>query len=153
MWSNYDNLREFISQKKLNLRQARWALKLVVYDFEIFYCPSKKNSTNKSLRRSNYEGVSLLNTRLLPTLQNKLALSFDENSLAQSKREASIDLVFIFQNELTLSFGEKSLTQSERETLDDLALVLQLVEVFTNDAKISRPWSRKKVFDELASLF
>jgi hypothetical protein len=137
MWSNHNNLRGFISQKKLNLRQVRWALKLAIYDFEIFYRPSKKNLTNESSRRSNYEEVSSLNTRLLPTLQNKLALSFDENSLTQSERETLDNLILIFQNELALSFGEKSLAQSEQETLDDLALVLQLVEVFTSGAKIS----------------
>jgi uncharacterized protein YdeI (YjbR/CyaY-like superfamily) len=75
---------------------------------------------------------------LLLTLQNKLTLLFNKNSLTQSKREASIDLIFVFQNELTLLFGEKSLTQSERETLDDLTLVSQLARVFTNGAKISQ---------------
>ncbi len=94
--------------------------------------------TNELLRRSNYEEISSLNTRLLSTLQNKLALSFNENSLAQSKRKASIDLTLVSQNELTLSFDEKSLAQSEREALGDLALILQLARVFTSGAKISR---------------
>ena len=94
--------------------------------------------TNRSSRRLNYEEVSSLNIRLLSTLQNKLALLFNKNSLTQSKREISIDLTLVFQNELTLSFDEKSLAQSERKTLDNLALVLQLVEVSTSDAKISR---------------
>jgi hypothetical protein len=94
--------------------------------------------TNKSLKRLNYEEISSLNTRLLLTLQNKLALLFDKNSLAQSKQEASINLTLVLQNELTLLFNEKSLAQSEREALGDLILVSQLVEVFTNDAKISR---------------
>jgi len=79
-----------------------------------------------------------LNTRLLSTLQNKLALSFNEDSLTQSKRKTSNDLILVFQNELTLSFNEKSLAQSERETLDNLTLVSQLTKVFTSDAKISR---------------
>jgi len=90
------------------------------------------------LRCFNYEEISSLNTRLLLTLQNKLTLSFDKNSLAQSKRKTLVNLILIFQNKLMLSFGEKSLTQSEREILDDLALVLQLVEVLTSDAKILR---------------
>ncbi len=84
-------------------------LKLIVYNFEIFYRLSKKNSTNKSSKRLNYEEVSLLNTRLLLTLQNKLTLLFNENSLTQSRRETSINLTFVFQNELTLLFDEKSL--------------------------------------------
>ena len=80
----------------------------------------------------------MLNTRLLLTLQNKLTLSFDKNSLTQTKRETLINLTLVFQNKLTLSFGEKSLAQSERETLSDLTLVLQLARVFINDAKILR---------------
>jgi hypothetical protein len=99
-------------------------LKLVVYNFKIFYRLSKKNLTNKSLKRFNYKEISSLNTRLLLTLQNKLALLFNKNSLMQSKRKASINLIFISQNELTLLFDEKSLAQSEREILSDLALVL-----------------------------
>jgi len=94
--------------------------------------------TNKSLRRSNYEEILLLNTRLLLTLQNKLALSFNKNSLAQSRRKISINLVLVFQNKLALLFDEKSLAQSERKTLNDLTLVSQLVEVFTSNAKILR---------------
>jgi hypothetical protein len=74
----------------------------------------------------------------LSTLQNKLALLFDKNSLAQSKQEILIDLTLVSQNELTLSFNEKSLTQSEREALSNLTFVSQLVEVFTSDAKISQ---------------
>jgi len=90
------------------------------------------------LKRFDYEEISSLNTRLLLTLQNKLTLSFNKNSLAQSKRKTSINLILVFQNELTLLFNEKSLTQSERKTLDHLTLVLQLARVFTNDAKISQ---------------
>ncbi len=89
-------------------------------------------------KRFNYEEVSSLNTRLLSTLQNKLTLSFNKNSLTQSKRKILIDLIFVFQNELTLSFNKKSLTQSERKTSSNLILVLQLVEVLTNNAKILR---------------
>jgi len=57
-------------------------------------------------------------------LQNKLALLFDKNSLAQSKREILDNLTLIFQNKLTLLFNKKSLAQSEQEVLDNLTLVL-----------------------------
>jgi hypothetical protein len=65
-------------------------------------------------------------------------LLFDKNSLTQSKRKTLINLILVFQNKLTLLFDEKSLAQSERKTLSDLILVSQLVEILTNDAKISR---------------
>ena len=75
MWSDHNNLWNFMKQKKLNQRQARWALTLTVYDFEIFYKSKKTNSANESSRRSNYEKTSTLNIKLLPSLQSKLALS------------------------------------------------------------------------------
>ena len=63
-----------MKQKELNFRQARWALKLVAYDFEIFHRAGKLNPTNAPSRRSDYEDLSPLNIKLLSTLQNKLAL-------------------------------------------------------------------------------
>jgi hypothetical protein len=94
--------------------------------------------TNRSSKRLNYEKISSLNTRLLLTLQNKLALLFNKNSLTQSRQETLINLTLVFQNKLALLFDEKSLTQSEQETLDTLALVLQLAKVLTSNAKISQ---------------
>ena len=90
------------------------------------------------MRRPNYEEISSLNTRLLSTLQNKLTLSFGENSLTQSKRKTLVNLTLVSQNELALSFGEKSLAQSEQKISNNLALVSQLARVFTSDAKISQ---------------
>ena len=89
------------------------------------------------LRRLNYEEILSLNTRLLLTLQNKLTLLSSEDSLAQSKRKTSINLVFISQNKLALLSSKKSLAQSERKTSNNLVLVSQLTRVFTNNAKIS----------------
>ena len=63
-----------MKQKELNFRQARWALKLVAYNFEIFHRVGKLNSTDTSSRRLDYEDSSPLNIKLLLTLQNKLAL-------------------------------------------------------------------------------
>ena len=75
MWSDHNNLRNFIKQKKLNQKQARWALILIVYDFKIFYKSEKTNSADESSRRLNYEKTSTLNIKLLSLLQNKFALS------------------------------------------------------------------------------
>ena len=63
-----------MKQKELNSRQARWALKLAAYDFEISHRAGKTNPADPPSRRPDYEGVSPLNTKLLPTLQNKLTL-------------------------------------------------------------------------------
>jgi len=84
-------------------------LKLIVYNFKIFYCLSKKNSTNNLSKYFNYKEILLLNTRLLLTLQNKLALLFNKNLLTQSKQEILIDLALVSQNKLALLFDKKLL--------------------------------------------
>ena len=71
-------------------------LKLIIYNFKIFYCLNKKNLTNKLLKRLNYKEILLLNTRLLLTLQNKLTLLFNKDLLTQSKRKILNNLIFIF---------------------------------------------------------
>lgn len=80
VWTDHNNLKGFMRQKELNARQARWALKLAAYDFEIFHRPGKSNPADAPSRRPDYEGSSPLNTKLLPTLQNKLALWKTEES-------------------------------------------------------------------------
>ena len=95
VWSNHNNFRKFMKQKKLNFKQVRWTLTLIIYDFEIFYRFDKINSTNESLKRFDYEKISSLNIRLLLTLQNKLTLSLIKIkiSMTQSKRKMS-NLIF-----------------------------------------------------------
>ncbi len=71
-------------------------LKLVVYNFEIFYCLNKKNLTNKLSKYFNYKEILLLNTRLLSILQNKLTLLLNKNLLTQSKQKILNNLISIF---------------------------------------------------------
>ena len=66
--TDYNNLRGFMKLKELTPRQARWALKLAAYDFEMIYRTGKTNPADLLSRRLDYEGVSPLNTILLPTL-------------------------------------------------------------------------------------
>ena len=68
MWSDHNNLKKFMKQKKLNQRQARWALTLTAYDFEIFHKSERTNSADESSRRFNYEKASTLNIKLLSSL-------------------------------------------------------------------------------------
>ena len=95
MLSDHNNLKELMTKKKLNFKQVRWTQILTVYDFEIFHRSNDKNSANDSSRRLDYEKVSTLNTKLLSTLQNKLTLLSDEESLTQSDRKNSIELIFV----------------------------------------------------------
>ena len=121
-----------MKQKKLNFRQARWALALIAYDFEIFHRSKTRNSANESSRRLDYEEISSLNIKLLSTLQNKLALSFDEKSLTQSERKNSMNSIFVFYltNVQVSAIDERySFSQSKREILKDLTLMFQLIEI------------------------
>ena len=81
MLSDYNNLKKLMTKKKLNFKQVRWAQILIIYDFKIFYYLNVKNSTNELSKRFDYKRISLLNIKLLSTLQNKLTLSSNEKSL------------------------------------------------------------------------
>ena len=82
-------------KKKLNFKQIYWTQISIVYDFEIFYRSNDKNLTNELSRRFDYEKISLLNIKLLSTLQNKLTLSLNEKSLTQNEQKNSIKLIFV----------------------------------------------------------
>ena len=93
--SDHNNLKKLMMKKKLNFKQVRWAQILIVYDFETFYRSNDKNSANNSSRRFDYEKILMLNIKLLSTLQNKLTLSLNEESLMQSDQKNSIKLIFV----------------------------------------------------------
>ena len=92
--TDHHNLKAFMKQKALNPRQARWALRLAAYDFEIFHRPGKLNPADAPSRRPDYEGASPLNTTLLPTLQNKLSLWEDKNDSRQKELIAAMTPAF-----------------------------------------------------------
>ena len=73
--------------KGLTPRQARWALKLAAYDFEITHRAGKTNPADPPSRRPDYEGASPYNTTLLPTLQNKLSLWSEEESKPRARAD------------------------------------------------------------------
>ena len=81
MLFDHNNLKKLMTKKKLNFKQTRWTQILIVYDFKIFHRSNVKNSADESSRRFDYKKVSSLNTKLLLTLQNKLMLSSNEESL------------------------------------------------------------------------
>ena len=121
MWSDHNNFRKFMKQKKLNQRQARWALTLTVYDFEIFYKSERTNFADESSRRSDYEKTSTLNIKLLSSLQSKLALlinmqNFEKifndafkliNVLRFKSALSARNFMKIFENALTKSSAQK----------------------------------------------
>ena len=124
MWSNHNNLRDFMKQKKFNSKQIKWILKLAIYDFEIFHRANKINSIDESSRRSDYEEASSFNIKLLSTLQNKLALSSRERIDFENQSSAS-DIAANIQ----LFEKNSAHAKSKREVLEDLDSLFQLVEV------------------------
>jgi len=51
IWSNYKNLEYFMSNQKLNHRQARWALYLFRFDFTLKHVPDSSIEKTNSLNR------------------------------------------------------------------------------------------------------
>jgi hypothetical protein len=73
VFSNHQNLKSFMSQTQLNGRQTCWLIKLLPYDFRIFYRKGALNPADGPSRRPDYladvEEVDLtLVSQLLPTL-------------------------------------------------------------------------------------
>ena len=71
--TDHDNLRAFMKVKQLNKRQARWAMKLSMYDFSITHRAGRLNAADAPSRRPDYQGENESLSRLLPTLQHKFA--------------------------------------------------------------------------------
>lgn len=75
--------------QKLNPRQARWAIYLGAFDFEVKHRPGKANPADGPSRRADYEQENLSLTRLLPTLQNKLLARVEQSRASGSTAELS----------------------------------------------------------------
>ncbi|KAF4627116.1 hypothetical protein G7Y89_g11043 [Cudoniella acicularis] len=70
--TDHNNLRYFMNANYLAGRQARWAMYLATYDFEIKYRKGTANSADGPSRRPDYEVVESEDQTWLPTFQNKL---------------------------------------------------------------------------------
>lgn len=54
--------------EEAQVQTSRWALELAAYEFEIFHRAGYAIERGALLRRPNYEGTSLSDTQLLPTM-------------------------------------------------------------------------------------
>ena len=72
--TNHNNLKYFMGLAQLNGKQARWAMKLSMFDFFMMHRPGKTNPADALSRRPNYRGENESLSRLLPTLQHKLTI-------------------------------------------------------------------------------
>ena len=160
VWSNHNNLREFMKQKKLNFKQVRWVLTLTVFDFEIFHRFDKTNSANKSSRRFNYEKILLNKIILLSTLQNKLTLSNIDNLLSlvsQSKREnlnnLNFKLILVLTSNVVETVNGETLSQSIKKQLQiSFASMFQLTDVSVIISRRNVRVLSKKIYEESIKL-
>ena len=91
-----------------------------------------KNSINELSKRFNYEKISLLNIKLLLTLQNKLTLSLNEKLLTQSERKNSVELIFVLQlTKMSININAKfvKLTRNKRKILTKLISMFKLIDI------------------------
>ena len=73
---DHNNLKYFMTKKKLTSRQARWAEGLAKFDFRIKYRAGSKNLADGPSRRPDYsKPEESINDGMLPTLQNKLRIA------------------------------------------------------------------------------
>jgi len=70
--TDHNNLKSFMNVWKLNKRQVKWVMRLLICNFEIAHKSEKTNSINVSLKWSDYKNENIFANHLLLTLQRKL---------------------------------------------------------------------------------
>ncbi len=70
--TDHNNLKNFMNVQKLNKRQVRWVMRLLICDFEIAHRSEKTNLINASSRWFNYKNENISANCLLLILQRKL---------------------------------------------------------------------------------
>ena len=96
MFTNYHNLKKFMTTTKLSFRQIRWAQKLSRYNFNIDYKQNKKNFANALSRRSNFmqknDDAIEENKRILHRLQVSFRLNLTKTKLKNEIIDVSCDV-------------------------------------------------------------
>ena len=87
VYTDHNNLRGIRDIQKLNPRQARWAMFLSGFDFDMFHRPGAKNPADGPSRRPDYFTENTQVHVLLPTLQAKLAIV--QNARVEAESGAS----------------------------------------------------------------
>src|SRR6267378_6197842 len=76
VYTDHQNLKDFMSQSRLNGRQTRWLIKLLPYYFHLFYRKGALNPADGPSRRPDYfdndEADDLSVTHLLPILRSRV---------------------------------------------------------------------------------
>ena len=88
---------------------------MTVYDFEIFYKLKKTNFVNGPSRRSDYKKTSMLNIKLLSSLQSKLTLSKNMRDFSEIS-----DDVFKITNVQKFEFASSA--RNSKEMLENASM-------------------------------
>ncbi len=70
--TDHNNLKSFMNVQKLNERQVKWVMRLLICNFEITHKLEKTNSIDASSRWSDYKSENIFANHLLLILQQKL---------------------------------------------------------------------------------
>ena len=70
--TDHNNLKNFMNVQKLNERQVKWVMRLLICNFEIAHRSEKTNSINVLSRWFDYKSENISANHLLLTLQRKL---------------------------------------------------------------------------------
>jgi transposase InsO family protein len=74
VWTDHQNLKTFMTQPRLNGRQARWCMFLTPYDFTIQHRAGKRNPADAPSRRPDYAVVDASDPDYLAKLREKMAM-------------------------------------------------------------------------------
>ena len=128
VYSDHQNLKDFMSQTKLNGRQTRWLIKLLPYDFRLFYRKGTLNPADGPSRRPDYlanneEIDSTPASRLLPVLRDRL----------DQKEETKTRLESIQKVESADKFNDRA--QVSATTTDASTFPVTVTDIDVNEIK------------------
>ncbi len=78
--TDHNNLKSFMNVQKLNEKQVKWVMRLLICNFEIAHRSEKTNSINALSRQSDYKSENISVNCLLFILQRKLTIIESLNS-------------------------------------------------------------------------
>ena len=113
---------------------------MTVYNFKIFHKSEKTNFINESSRRSDYERTSMLNIKLLSSLQSKFALS-------KNMRDSSEIFDDVFEIINVQKFEFASSARNLKEMLEN-ALMRSNVQKFASLLSVK---NSKKMFESVST--
>jgi transposase InsO family protein len=114
--SDHNNLRHFMTTKRLNPRQVRWALTLGAFDFEIKHTPGKTNPADAPSCRPDFapQGGQDLSD-LLPTFHRKIQGDFMKAVTAWVRTEPASDAAMF----RLVKTGRVTVTMQAREMVPE----------------------------------